>query len=81
MEELILKLEAKYTSFQHQEIYLNERQYKIKNFVEKNQPVKISDIVEHLDAYPKNTLKKDMAYLRRENILEKIGEKKAVFIF
>ncbi|MFN8671330.1 MAG: Fic family protein [Candidatus Sericytochromatia bacterium] len=79
LEILINRLEEKYTFYSKKGGYLNERQKEIKSFIEKNEPVKISDLVLNLKDYPLNTIKKDLQFLQSENFIEKIGENKGSF--
>lgn len=75
------KLEQKYDLFKSNGSYLNERQKKIMDFIAKNQPIKVSDITEHLPEININTLKKDLLYLREEQRLTMIGKGRgAVYI-
>jgi Fic family protein len=76
MSVLIQRLEKKYEVFKNNAIYLNDRQKTIKELIIKNQPVKISDLERFLPEVSRNTLKKDLAYLRDENVVEIIGKNK-----
>jgi DeoR/GlpR family transcriptional regulator of sugar metabolism len=77
LEILIVHFEKKYDLFKETGRYSNERQKKIVEFVKKVQPVKISDIQKNFEAYPLNTIKKDMQYLIENSLLDKIGKFKA----
>lgn len=57
-------------------IYLNERQKEVVQFVKSHQPVKISDISRAMPACSKNTLKKDLQFLQEEHLIKKLGERK-----
>jgi len=46
-------------------------------FIQKNEPVKISDITSALKDYTSYTLKKDMKYLTEEGIIKKLGKARA----
>lgn len=76
LETLINRLEKKYNLYNEKGGYLNQRQKEIKNYISKNEPVKISDITNALKKYSINTLKKDIQYLQNENFIEKIGKNK-----
>lgn len=76
LEILIKRLEEKYNLYNEKGGYLNERQKEIKEYITKNEPVKISDITNGLEKYSINTIKKDVHYLQDENIIEKIGKNK-----
>jgi Fic family protein len=76
LEDLIAKLNAKYDLYSNKGGYLNSRQKEIVDFIRKNQPIKISDIMDKLDSYPRNTIKKDLKYLKDEHIIDQIGRNK-----
>jgi Fic family protein len=76
LETLIKKLQAKYDLYANKGGYLNERQKEIVEFIKTKQPVKLTDIIVKLAGYPKNTIKKDLVYLKNENIIEQIGQYK-----
>ncbi len=73
---LIQRLEKKYEIYKDTKIYLNDRQKNIKELIIKHQPVKISDLMEHLTDFSRNTIKKDLTYMRNENLIETIGKNK-----
>lgn len=70
------KLEKKYDVFKSKGGYLNERQKIIKDFIANNQPVKVSDIAKQFPDIGLSTLKKDLLYLRNEQVLTMIGKGK-----
>lgn len=74
LETLIHRLEQKYDVFKSKGGYLNERQKKIKEFIEKNQPIKLNDLVQAMPEITIHTLKKDLQYLKTEQILDSIGK-------
>lgn len=76
LETLIHRLEQKYDLYKTKGGYLNERQKTIKEFITVNQPIKISDLVNSMPEISINTLKKDLKYMKIEQIIESIGEKK-----
>ena len=76
LTELIQKLDVKYKTYQSKGSYLNERQKNLKTFITKTQPVKLNDIALHFTEISINTLKKDLLYLKQENIIEAIGKNK-----
>jgi Fic family protein len=76
LEILIKRLEEKYNLYNEKGGYLNERQKEIREYISKNEPLKISDIKNGLEKYSINTVKKDVQYLQNENIIEKIGKNK-----
>ncbi len=73
---LIKRLEKKYEIYKDTKIYLNDRQKAIRDLIIKHQPVRISDLMKHLTEFSRNTIKKDLTYLRNENIIETIGKNK-----
>jgi Fic family protein len=76
IEALINRLEQKYDVFKTKGGYLNERQKKIKEFLIENQPIKLSDLVNSMPNISVNTLKKDLQYMKIEQIIESIGKNK-----
>jgi Fic family protein len=76
METLITRLEQKYDVFKRSGGYLNDRQKLIKEFIKKNQPVKLGDLGKRLTKISINTIKKDLQYLRKEQIIDSIGKNK-----
>lgn len=76
LEALIHRLEQKYDVFKTKGGYLNERQKIIKEFITNNQPIKLSDLVNSMPEISINTLKKDLQYMKAEQIIESVGERK-----
>jgi len=76
LEALIDRLEQKYDVFKTKGGYLNERQKIIKEFITNNQPIKLSDLVKSMPEISINTLKKDLQYMKAEQIIESVGERK-----
>ncbi len=73
---LTQRLDAKYDVFKSKGGYLNERQKKIKNYLSQNQPLKISDFGNKFKSININTIKKDLQYLKKEQIIKSIGKGK-----
>lgn len=73
---LIERLEKKYNIYKLKGGYLNERQKKIRDYIKKNQPVKLNDISGNFEDISANTIKKDLLYLKSEKIIESIGKNK-----
>jgi Fic family protein len=73
---LIQRLEKKYDVFRSKGGYLNERQKRIKSFIEKEQPIKLGDLARSMPNVSINTLKKDLQYLKAEQIINSIGKNK-----
>lgn len=76
LKQMTEKLEQKYNVFKSKGGYLNERQKKIKDYIAKNQPVKVSDVKNNFPDIQLSTLKKDLQYMRDEQELEMIGKGK-----
>ncbi|MBK7213866.1 MAG: Fic family protein [Bacteroidales bacterium] len=74
LQTLIHRLEQKYDVFKSKGGYLNDRQKKIKDFIEKNQPIKLNDLVEAMPNVTIHTLKKDLLYMKTEKLIESIGK-------
>ncbi len=76
LKTLTVKLEQKYNLFQSRGSYLNERQKLIRAYITDNQPVKVSDIAQQFPEIGLSTLKKDLLYLRNEQVISMIGKGK-----
>jgi Fic family protein len=76
IKELTVKLDEKYILFKQKGGYLNNRQKLIKEYIEENQPAKVSDLAAALRDIPLATLKKDLLYLRDEQIVDMVGKGK-----
>lgn len=76
LKTLTEKLERKYDIFKSKGGYLNDRQKSIKDFITSNQPVKVGDLAKHFPEINLSTLKKDLLYLRNEQVLTMIGKGK-----
>lgn len=70
---LTQKLEQKYDVFKNKGGYLNARQKQIKEHIETNQPLKVSDLAAKFPEIQMSTLKKDLHYLRQEQEIKMIG--------
>jgi len=73
---LTQRLDAKYDVFKSKGGYLNERQKEIKKYLISNQPLKISDIAKRFENININTIKKDLQYMKREQIIISVGKGK-----
>ncbi len=78
LEILIKKLQVKYNVYASKGGYLNERQKTILDFIKKNKSVKIQDINKKFPDISRNTIKKDLLYLKQENFIEQLGQNKGV---
>ncbi len=82
LKTLTEKLEQKYDVFRSKGGYLNERQKQIREFIAANQPLKVSDISAQFPQIPMATIKKDLQYLRDEQVLITAGNGKGtVYLF
>ncbi len=71
---LTQKLDAKYDVFKSRGGYLNERQKEIKKYLQQHQPLKISDIAKEFNCMSRNTIKKDLQYLKQEQVIRSVGQ-------
>jgi Fic family protein len=76
LKTLTEKLEQKYDVFKSKGGYLNDRQRLLKDFITENQPIKVSDLAKQFPEIGLSTLKKDLQYLRDEQVLTMIGKGK-----
>ena len=72
----IQKLEENYHSIKDKKSYLNQRQQEILDFINGNEPVKISDIINSMEGYTPYIMKKDVRYLVDEGLIKMIGKGK-----
>lgn len=76
LKTLTQKLEQKYDVFKSKGGYMNDRQKLIIDFINDNQPIKVGDLGRQFPEINLNTLKKDLQYLRKEQLLTMIGKGK-----
>jgi Fic family protein len=76
LKALTEKLDKKYDVFKQKGGYLNERQKKLKEFIVEQKTVKIADLSVAFPNISPNTLKKDLQYLRDEQIVSTVGQGK-----
>lgn len=76
LKTLTEKLEQKYDVFKSKGGYLNERQKQIRDFIAHHQPAKVGDLSKQFPEIQLSTLKKDLQYLRNEQVLAMIGKGK-----
>jgi Fic family protein len=76
MKALTEKLDKKYDVFKQKGGYLNERQKILKEFIVEQKTLKISDLTVAFPDISPNTLKKDLQYLRNEQIVLTVGQGK-----
>jgi Fic family protein len=78
VKTLTEKLDKKYDVFKQKGGYLNERQKMMKEFIVEQKIVKISDLSIAFPDISPNTLKKDLQYLRAEQIITTVGQGKGM---
>jgi Fic family protein len=76
MKTLTEKLDKKYNVFKQKGGYLNERQKMLKEFIVVQKTVKIADLATAFPDISPNTLKKDLQYLKAEQIIITVGQGK-----
>ena len=76
LKTLTEKLDKKYDVFKQKGGYLNERQKTLKDFIIKQRTVKIADLSVAFPNISPNTLKKDLQYLKAEQIITTVGQGK-----
>lgn len=76
LKTLTEKLDKKYDVFKQKGGYLNERQKAIKEFIIEQKTIKVGDLSVAFPDISPNTLKKDLQYLRNEQIISTIGQGK-----
>jgi len=76
LKTLTEKLEQKYNVLKQKGGYMNDRQKKIKEFIYENKTVKLADLAVAFPDISLNTLKKDLQYLRDEQIISAVGQGK-----
>jgi len=79
LELTIGKLESRYDSIKDKKSYLNDRQQKLMQYITEAEPIKISDLSAYFPDFKRDTLKKDMAYLTSEGLIQKMGKARATF--
>ncbi|NLK54549.1 MAG: hypothetical protein GX293_06760 [Bacteroidales bacterium] len=70
------RLEAKYETYSKLKTALNKRQQEVLDYIGANEPAQVGDIEKALKQYSRNTLKKDLAFLVKEGLLLKTGDRK-----
>jgi Fic family protein len=76
LKTLTEKLDQKYNVFRQKGGYLNERQKMLKEFIIEQKTVKVVDLSVAFPDISLNTLKKDLQYLRAEQIISAVGQGK-----
>jgi Fic family protein len=81
IHEAIDILESRFEEISKTKSYLSERQLKIKIFIENNEPVKIIDISDQFKEISIHLIRKEIKYLRDENIIRSIGKARATIYY
>ena len=76
LKTLTEKLDKKYDVFKQKGGYLNERQKMLKEFIVEQKSVKMADLSVAFPNISPNTVKKDLQYLKTEQIITAIGQGK-----
>ena len=76
LKTLTEKLDKKYDIFKQKGGYLNERQKMLKEFIVEQRTVKVADLSVAFPDISPNTLKKDLQYLKVEQIITTVGQGK-----
>jgi Fic family protein len=76
IKELTVKLDVKYNLFKQKGGYMNNRQKQIRDYITENQPIKVGGLSEKFPEISLATLKKDLQYLRDEQVLVMVGKGK-----
>lgn len=76
LKTLTEKLELRYDVFKSKGGYLNDRQKLLKEYIAVNQPIKVGDLAKQFPEFSLSSLKKDLQYLRQEQVLTMIGKGK-----
>lgn len=77
----IEKLKAAKREYDKRGVYLNKRQKKVLEFVRENQPIKLADLNDKFKRVSVNTLKKDLAYMKNENVIATHGKNKGTVYY
>ena len=81
LHEAIEILEARFEDIKNTKSYLSERQSRVLNFIRENEPVKISDIDNYMTNEKVHNLKKDVSYLKDENLIRQVGKGRATIYY
>jgi Fic family protein len=77
IETLTKKLDVKYAGFIKTGGYLNDRQKIVLETIKAHQPVRLNDILAFQPHLNRNTIKKDLEYLKKENLIQQVGDFKS----
>ncbi len=77
----IKKLKEDKEEYDKKGVYLNKRQKKVLEFIKENQPIKLADLNDKFKRVSVNTLKKDLAYMKNENVIATHGKNKGTVYY
>lgn len=77
LELLTQRLAFKYSGYTKKGGYLNERQKIILEIIKDKEPARLSDILSSHPDLSRNTIKKDLEYLKQEHLIQQIGKLRA----
>lgn len=81
LHEAIDILESRFEEIKNTKSYLTDRQKRILEYIRINEPVKMSEISIHLETENIHSLRKDVLYLKNENILKQVGKGKGTVYY
>ena len=81
LRESIEILEARFEEIKNKKSYLTKRQARVLAFITGNEPVKIADIMSSLAGESIHSIRKDVMYLRDENLISQVGKGKSTVYY
>ncbi|PHI17932.1 hypothetical protein CEQ90_20570 [Lewinellaceae bacterium SD302] len=81
LHESIDILESRFSEIKNTKSYLTTRQSKILDFIKANEPVKMSDIDKSFEEENIHTIRKDVLYLKNENLIRQSGKGKGTIYY
>lgn len=81
LREAIDILEARFAEIRNSKSYFNHRQALIMEHIRNKEPVKMADLTVAFPDESIHTIRKDMAYLRKENSVRKVGQGKSTLYY
>ena len=81
LHEAIDILENRFKAISRFKSSLNNRQKKIIQFIERNEPVRMTDISQSLNEETIHNFRKELAYLKNENLIRQVGNGKATIYY
>ncbi|MEO1418660.1 MAG: Fic family protein [Bacteroidota bacterium] len=81
LHEAIDILEARFDEIKKTKSYLTERQSKVWKYITEHEPVKISDIAFAMPEENIHNVRKDVKYLKSENLIRQVGNGRATIYY